>query len=105
MTITLLAVLILVAIAVIAVAIFAVFHERRDKGFEGLNPEQMKEKDENLARSLSLAHERGEIANDDIERLLGVSNATAERYLNELESQGHLVQIGKTGKGVIYKVK
>lgn len=99
-------------IALVAVAIMAVAYGNRDvsqdapvNANESFNQEQSRVREENLARSLALAREKGEVTNNDVERLLGVSNATAERYLDELESRGHLVQIGKTGKGVRYKVK
>ena len=46
-----------------------------------------------------------EITNEDVERLLGVSDATAERYLQELEVQGLLEQVNKSGPYVKYLVK
>ena len=39
---------------------------------------------------------------NDVENLLGVSDATAERYLNELEAEGKVKQTGETGRGVFY---
>jgi Fic family protein len=36
--------------------------------------------------------------------LLGVSDATTERYLDELEKEGALKQFGKTGRSTHYKV-
>lgn len=42
-------------------------------------------------------------ANDDIEKLLGVSDATAERYLDELEKEGLVRQVGQTGRQVYYE--
>jgi Fic family protein len=92
-------VIVILAVLVI-ILIIALSRSRKDTS---LNPEQVQQKEENLARSLGLARERGEITNNDIEQLLGISNATAERYLHELESRGHLVQIGTTGKGVRYR--
>lgn len=44
----------------------------------------------------------GKMTNNDVEKLLGVSDATATRYLDELESEGKVRQIGKTGSGVYY---
>jgi len=70
-----------------------------------INPEQQQQKHENLKKVWEMARSKGEIANDDVERALGVSNATAERYLQELESQGKLEQIGKTGIKVVYRQK
>ena len=54
---------------------------------------------------LDLARTKGQVGNDDVEQALQISNATAERYLDELESIGKLIQIGKTGRNVTYKLK
>jgi len=37
--------------------------------------------------------------------LLEISRATAFRYLEELEQEGKIEQIGVTGRGVEYKLK
>lgn len=42
------------------------------------------------------------ISRDDVERLLGVSEQTARKYLDELEYAGKIKQIGKSGRGVYY---
>jgi predicted HTH transcriptional regulator len=42
------------------------------------------------------------ISNDEVEKFLHVSDATAERYLNILEKENKIKQIGKTGKAVSY---
>jgi len=44
----------------------------------------------------------GQVTNNDVEALLGVSDATATRYMHELEQDGEVRQIGTTGKGVYY---
>lgn len=69
-----------------------------------LNPMQSEHKEQNLEKVMAIAREKGEIRNDDIQYVLGVSDATAERYLGELEAQGKLVQIGEK-KGTIYRAK
>ncbi|MDO8522603.1 MAG: winged helix-turn-helix transcriptional regulator, partial [bacterium] len=48
--------------------------------------------------------QKGSIRNDEVQALLGVSDATAERYLQELESEGRIVQVGEAGKTVSYRV-
>ncbi len=65
--------------------------------------EDVKKKRENLEKIRSLFAERARVANDDIESLFGVSDATATRYLDELEKEGLIRQIGKTGKHVYYE--
>ena len=39
---------------------------------------------------------------DNVEKLLDVSNATARKYLNELESENKIKQIGASGRDVYY---
>lgn len=66
---------------------------------------QTKRKEENKEKILVLFQTKETVTNNDIEKLLGVSDATATRYLSELEKEGKLVQIGKTGRGVGYRRK
>lgn len=62
-------------------------------------------KEENKDKILTLFQTKDQITNNDVETLLGVSDATATRYLDELEKGGKVIQIGKTGKAVTYKLK
>ncbi len=77
---------------------------RGEAGSGVINPEQVRVRRENLEKVMVMAREKGEIANDDVEKGLGVSDATAQRYLQELESQGKLTQIGTRGKYVKYAI-
>lgn len=43
------------------------------------------------------------ITNDEVEKLLRVSDATATRYLQTLEKEGKIQQVGVTGKAVWYE--
>lgn len=58
-------------------------------------------KEARLAKVLALAKEKGRITNDDIEKLLHVSDATASRYGTMLVRRGLLRREGK-GRGVAY---
>ncbi|HSE34945.1 MAG TPA: hypothetical protein VLB83_02370 [Candidatus Paceibacterota bacterium] len=58
-----------------------------------------------LLKIMTLFARKDTITNDDVERLLRVSDATATRYLSELETIGKVVQVGKTGRGVEYRAK
>ncbi len=55
-----------------------------------------------LEKILSEVAKKGKITNDEVEKLLHVSDATATRYLSALAKDGKLKQIGKTGKAVVY---
>jgi len=65
--------------------------------------ENAREKEENKQKILEFFESQERVANNDIEKLLGVSDATATRYLDELEKEGKVKQVGKTGKYVYYE--
>ena len=55
-----------------------------------------------LDRIMTLFERRTNITNDEVEKFLHVSDATATRYLEILEKENKITQSGKTGKGVSY---
>src|SRR3989344_1439566 len=52
-----------------------------------------------LDRIMSLFLQKSKITNDEVEKFLHVSDATATRYLSILEKENKIKQVGKTGKG------
>ena len=55
-----------------------------------------------LDKIMSLFLEKAKITNDEVEKLLHVSDATATRYLSQLEKEGKIKQNSRTGAGVSY---
>jgi ribosomal protein S25 len=55
-----------------------------------------------LDKILAELTKKGSITNDQVEKLLHVSDATATRYLSQLEKEGKIQQVGETGKSVKY---
>jgi hypothetical protein len=55
-----------------------------------------------LDKIMNLFAKQTNIANDEVEKYLHVSDATATRYLSILVKEGKIKQNGKTGKGVSY---
>ena len=55
-----------------------------------------------LEKIMGLFAKKNKITNDQVEKLLHVSDSTATRYLDELEKENKITQNGKTGKGVVY---
>ena len=55
-----------------------------------------------LDKIMEALNTKGKITNDEVEKLLHVSDATATRYLSALEKEGKIQQVGKTGKAVEY---
>ncbi len=93
----------------IAGIILGTYFGRRRKAEKPLNivrdkeKEDVEKKKENLEKVREFFAGQGRVANNDIEKLLGVSDATATRYLDELEKEGLIRQVGKTGKHVYYE--
>ena len=69
--------LILIVVGLVGIAL-GMYFARRGKG--DLISEQAKQKAENKQKILSFVQEHEKIQNNDVEKLAGVSNATAERY-------------------------
>ena len=55
-----------------------------------------------LDKVMTLFLKNSKISNDEVEKFLHVSDATAERYLNILEKENKIKQVGKTGHAVSY---
>ncbi len=51
---------------------------------------------------MTLFAKQTKITNDEVEKFMHVSDATATRYLNTLEKENKIKQSGKTGKFVSY---
>ena len=66
---------------------------------------QSTKKRDNKDKILALLAEKGELGNSDIREALEVSPKTIINYLDELEREGKVEQIGNTGRGVAYKLK
>jgi len=67
------------------------------------NYRQQGKKQDNKERILAYLKEHGKATNDDFEELLGVSDATVTNYLNEMEAEGAVKQVGSTGQSVYYE--
>ena len=55
-----------------------------------------------LDKVMTMFAKQTKITNDEVEKFLHVSDATAERYLNILEKENQIKQTGKTGHSVFY---
>lgn len=94
--------LILIIVAVAGIALGAYFARQRNSYAIS---EQSRKKQENKNKVLVFVQKNGKVKNGDVEKMLGVSDATAERYLNELEKEGKLTQHGIIGQNVFYTPK
>ncbi len=93
--------LILIIVAVAGIVLGAYFAQRNKIPIPG----QSRKKQENKDKVLAFVRKNGKVKNGDVEKILGVSDATAERYLDELEKEGKLTQHGVIGQNVFYTPK
>ncbi len=70
---------------------------------EPLIKKQAREKEENKQSILGILENQSPLTNNHVEQLLGISDATATRYFDELEKEGKVRQVGKTGRHVYYE--
>lgn len=78
--------------------------QKKAEGANEYNLAKSKEREERKERVLEFLKEKGKITNNDIESLLSVSDSTATTYLDELEKEGKIKQIGDEGRGVFYEL-
>ena len=53
---------------------------------------------------MTFLSDRGEASNAEIRGVLGVSSRSVVRYLDELEKEGKIKQVGDAGRGVVYRL-
>ena len=61
-------------------------------------------KQKKLDKILQLAKQKNKIENGDVQKILRVSPASANRYLDQLVRDGKLKRIGDVGHAVFYEV-
>lgn len=66
--------------------------------------DDVRKKEEKKKTIMKFMRSEGKMNNEQVEILVHVSDSTAERYLDELEKEGKITQVGKTGKHVYYQI-
>ena len=61
-------------------------------------------KQKRLDKIVEMLISKEKVSNRDVCKALRVSDSTAVRYLNELEKQGRVKQVGKTGRDSFYQL-
>src|SRR3989338_6322971 len=72
-------------------------------GLEEYNKKMQEKKEQAKEKIMGLLKNKDKTSNQDAVKLLGISSATSVRYLDELEKEGRIKQVGKTGKKVFYQ--
>ena len=108
--------LFIIAVVVIVVG-FVLVVSRREAGKHGTSAkeefigicksavETASQKETRKQKALAMFADKPELSNSEIRETLGVSSRTAVRYLDELEADGKVEQVGRVGHAVTYRLK
>jgi predicted HTH transcriptional regulator len=94
-----------VAIATIALIVPGAYQllVKENKSKDVPVSKQTEEKEHNKEAILGLMESGNQpLTNEHIRQMLDISEATATRYLDEMEKEGKVKQVGKTGAHVFY---
>ena len=75
------------------------------EGLSQYQKELQKAKENRKSQILELFKTKEELTNNDIEKFLAVSDATATRYLDELEKEGIIEVFGDSRRAAKYRLK
>lgn len=67
-----------------------------------VNQQRIQKRQEALQKVMELFVNQEKITNSDIQKLLSISDATANNYLNQLQKEGNIAQHGSDGHSVFY---
>lgn len=79
--------------------------QKSENPLKAFSQKQQEEKERRKVKILELLQKQETITNNDVEKMLGVSDATATNYLQELEDENKIDQIGERGRFVSYRLK
>lgn len=74
-------------------------------GIDEFNRRMQEIKEERKQKIIGFLTDKKKIKTNEVADLLDISRATAFRYLEELEKEGKIEQIGAFGRNVQYKLK
>ena len=98
--------IILVGVGLVVAAVLVSSVGRKAiSGVCGYALEQMTQKNAKKRKILELISKKGKISNVEARSALGVSDRSVVRYMDALEREGKIKQVGKTGQSVFYILK
>jgi len=105
-------ILIIIAIAVVVILLTRKGREKvirpvqnKVAGICATALDQTIRKNANKEKALAFIQEKKEVGNEEIREHLNVSRRSVIRYLDELEKEDKIEQIGDIGRGVVYRLK
>lgn len=92
-------------VGVIVVGLLLAARKTEEKSIAGICSsalDQTVRKNRNKAKIVELL-QASEVSNTELRSALGVSRSTVVRYMDELEKEGRVAQVGDSGRGVLYQ--
>lgn len=92
----------------IIIIILLLFQRKGREGLVGICAsalDQTVRKNTNKQKALAFIQDKKEVGNEEIRKYLGVSRRSIVRYLDELERENKVEQVGGIGRGVVYRLK
>lgn len=99
------AVLFLLGFVLGAAVVYFMINKRANDDIASYVQNQQSEKQKRKDRILVMIREKGNVSNNDVETAFSVSDASATNYLQELEREGQIEQVGGRGRFVSYQIK
>ena len=72
------------------------------RGLAEYNQKLQEKKNKAKEKILEMVKAKGKTSNRDAAKVLNVSSASVRRYFDDLEAEGKVKQVGKTGQNVVY---
>ena len=100
-----------VLLVVVVLFLSRTIREKAEKGVQGfvgicnIALDRTLKKRNNKQKILAFLSERKKASNSDIREVLDISRRSVTRYMEELEKEGGVEQVGDIGRGVVYRIK
>ena len=94
----------LFGIAIGSLAVYFLMRGRKVYSIASHVQAQQNEKQARKEKILAMLREKSSVTNNDVEVALGVSDASATNYLQELEREGKIEQVRERGRFVSYRI-
>jgi len=101
MEINFILILIIVVLAIVVVKLYEDNHKSKNS-FDKIKQKAKEEKNLAKEKILEMLNKKEKLENHEVVNILGVSRDSVINYFDELEREGKVKQVGKSGRNVFY---
>ena len=98
-------IILIVIIVVLVILLFVKSIRQKIVGICQSALNQTISKNSNKQKILDLLGEKNQLSNTEIRDAIGVTDRTVVNYMDQLEKESKVEQVGSTGRGVFYRLK